>query len=136
MFEIKKTIKKGQYVYALVPDHPSATKNGYVLLHRVLIENKIGRLLQKDEEVHHIDFNPKNNSEDNLQLMKACDHRQLHADLKKGRTMVALICPTCKKEFIVPKNQTHLVKGYKNPTCCSRSCRGIYSRRNYDQGTV
>lgn len=39
LFEIKKVIKKGDYLYALVPDHPNATKNGYVLLHRVVMES-------------------------------------------------------------------------------------------------
>lgn len=33
LFEIKKVIKKGDYLYVFVPDHPNATKNGYVLIH-------------------------------------------------------------------------------------------------------
>lgn len=53
LFEIKKVIKKGDYLYALVPDHPTATKNGYVLLYRVVMENHLGRLLEKNEVVHH-----------------------------------------------------------------------------------
>lgn len=55
MFTIRKEIKKGDYLYALVPDHPNATKNGYVLMHRVIMENHLGRLLGKDEVVHHKD---------------------------------------------------------------------------------
>lgn len=30
---------------------PNATKNGYVLLHRVVMENHLGRLLEKNEVV-------------------------------------------------------------------------------------
>ena len=49
MWNIKKIISKGDYDYALVPEHPKATKNGYVLLHRVIMENHLGRLLNDDE---------------------------------------------------------------------------------------
>jgi len=61
MWDIEKTIKKGDYNYALVKDHPNATKNGYVLEHRIVMENHIGRLLTKDEIVHHINENKKDN---------------------------------------------------------------------------
>lgn len=40
MWNIKKLIHKGEYDYALVPDHPYATKNGYVLYHRVVMEKQ------------------------------------------------------------------------------------------------
>lgn len=69
LFEIKKVIKKGDYLYALVPDHPNATKNGYVLMHRVVTENHLGRLLEKNEIVHHLDENKHNNAIENLQVM-------------------------------------------------------------------
>lgn len=46
MWKIRKIIKKGDYEYALVPEHPNATKNGYVLHHRIVMENSIGRLFQ------------------------------------------------------------------------------------------
>lgn len=100
-----------------------------MLLHLVLIENKIGRLLTEDEEVHHIDLNPKNNDLSNLQLLTKKAHRALHDQLRPKRAMVTLTCPSCLKEFTVPRNQTHLAKGYKNPTACSRSCRGKFSRK-------
>ena len=54
-WNIKKVISKGDYNYALVPEHPNSTKNGYVLLHRIVIENYLGRLLNANEIVHHID---------------------------------------------------------------------------------
>ena len=37
MLTIRKEIKKGDYLYALVPDHPNATKNGYVLMHLLVL---------------------------------------------------------------------------------------------------
>lgn len=59
MWNVKKIINKGDYKYALVPEHPNCTKNGYVLLHRIVMENHLGRLLNTNEIVHHIDHNKK-----------------------------------------------------------------------------
>lgn len=59
MWNVKKIINKGDYLYALVPEHPNCTKNGYVLLHRIVMENHLGRLLNTNEIVHHIDHNKK-----------------------------------------------------------------------------
>jgi len=59
------------YLYLHVPDHPIATKQGYVLYHRLVLDKKIGRLLSKSEVVHHIDDDTKNNHPDNLQLFSS-----------------------------------------------------------------
>lgn len=55
MWDIVGIVSKGDYDYAIVPDHPKAIKYGYVLLHRVIMENHIGRLLTDLEVVHHMD---------------------------------------------------------------------------------
>ena len=44
----------------------NSTSNGYVLLHRVLMENHLGRLLNAEEVVHHIDGDKMNNVLNNL----------------------------------------------------------------------
>lgn len=123
MWSIVKVIKKGDYDYALVPDHPKATKNGYVLLHRVVMENAIGRLLTDSEEVHHIDKNRHNNDISNLQLLSSQEHRNLHAE-EKERKYITLICPICGKHFTIPENKSFIAKKDKNYTCCSRHCGG------------
>ena len=123
MWNIKKIISKGDYQYALVPEHPKATINGYVLLHRVIMENHIGRILNENEVIHHKDHNKKHNVIDNLELMTIAEHARLHG--LKGRQAVLLRCPWCSKEFNKYRNQTHLQKPSKyNCTCCSKSCRG------------
>jgi len=48
-FKILKSIKNGNSYRALVPNHPNANKHGYVLEHRVKMENHIGRLLKRLE---------------------------------------------------------------------------------------
>lgn len=45
---------------------------------KYLIEQNLGRKLDKDETVHHIDGDPANNSLDNLQVINRIEHNKLH----------------------------------------------------------
>lgn len=54
----------------------------YVLEHRLVVEEHIGRKLKRDEDVHHIDFNKLNNDISNLLLLKKDEHTRLHHKLK------------------------------------------------------
>lgn len=128
MWNIKKIISKGDYNYALVPDHPNATANGYVLEHRVVMENYLGRLLNNDEIVHHIDGNKKNNIIENLQVLSSSEHHHLHG-IQIGHKMAKLKCPYCHKIFTRHLVQTFVYKSNKyNCTFCSRSCNGKFFR--------
>lgn len=124
MWNIKKIIKKGDYLYALVPEHPKCTKNGYVLMHRIIMENHLNRVLNDNEVVHHLDENKYNNDISNLQLLDKRRHNSLHGK-KQGHTLVKLKCPWCNTIFEIPKNKSFLVKHSKyNCNCCSIQCRG------------
>ena len=128
IWNIRKTVKKGDYVYAVVPEHPFCTEHGYVLMHRVVMENHIGRLLNSNEIVHHKDRNKKNNSIDNLELLIASEHSRMHR-LEQGKIYVTLRCPWCGKEFDIPKNRSFIIKHNKfNCNCCSTNCRGKFTR--------
>lgn len=122
--EIIKVVKKGDYDYALVKDHPNATSNGYVLYHRVVMENYLGRLLYSDEVVHHKDGNKHNNTIDNLEVLSNKEHSALHA--KRGRAYVELVCKNCGKVFYREKRQ--IKKG--RDAFCSRHCNGDYQRKH------
>ena len=126
MWKIEKVVSKGDYNYAIVKEHPKATKNGYVLEHRIVMENHLGRLLNPNEVVHHKNGNKKDNKVENLEVCEAKEHAKRHG-LKQGRQWVSLKCPWCKKIFIRPRNKTFLVKPDKY-TSCSPSCRGRLSR--------
>ena len=63
------------------------TQDGYVLItvgkrrmleHRWVMEQSIGRPLEKDEDVHHVNQVKTDNRIENLQLMKKGEHTRLH----------------------------------------------------------
>ena len=71
----KGRYKENGYVLAKAPYHPNANSRGYVAVHRLIMENKLGRYLDKRTElVHHIDGNRENNSIDNLKLITPKEH--------------------------------------------------------------
>jgi hypothetical protein len=47
------------------------------------MEQYLGRLLTKDEFVHHIDGNKQNNHIDNLVMVTAKQHSMTHKELKR-----------------------------------------------------
>lgn len=69
-----------KYILLHKPDHPNS-RRGYIRKHRYIMEQKIGRYLNNDEIVHHIDGNTLNNSIENLQLMKKTDHDRMNTIL-------------------------------------------------------
>lgn len=137
MWNVQKIVSKGDYNYAVVPEHPKRTKNNYVLEHRVVMENYLGRLLDDDEVVHHINGNKKDNRIENLEVLSNEEHAKLHGS-KVGHKMVMLKCPWCKKVFSIEKRQSFLDKHGKYPcTCCSNECRGkLYSRIQHHGLTI
>lgn len=56
------------YRFVYQPRHPNAPKSGWVAEHRLVMEAKLGRLLNREEVVHHADRNGLNNDPENLVL--------------------------------------------------------------------
>lgn len=65
------------YLRILAWDHPNNNK-GYMLAHRLLMEQKIGRLLRDEEVVHHIDEDKLHNELSNLFLCTPDEHTRIH----------------------------------------------------------
>lgn len=78
-----RTTDKAGYVLVWAPDHPFANRAGYVREHRLVAEEKLGRLLLPTEVVHHIDDDPSNNSPENLVVFES--NGQHLAATRKGR---------------------------------------------------
>jgi hypothetical protein len=125
MNKIIKIVSKGEYNYAYVPSHPNATKNGYVLEHRVIMENSINRLLTNKEIVHHKDGNKKNNLLSNLELMTRAEHTSHHNP--KLHRKALLTCANCETLFQRDWRNRPEAKGQTN-AFCSRSCNGKFQR--------
>lgn len=59
------------YIYRLAKNHPNADKEGYVLEHRLIMEGLIGRLLSRQEIVHHLNGIKDDNRVENLELLSS-----------------------------------------------------------------
>lgn len=66
-----------------VNGHPFASKNGYMLRSRLVMEKKLGRYLEPNEVVHHINFIVDDDRPKNLQLFaNPSAHTTYHMKLR------------------------------------------------------
>ena len=127
LWDIEKIVKSGEYLFAVVRGHPNAYEHDYVLAHRVVMENKLGRLLKGDEVVHHKDGNKHNNHPNNLLLESRSVHTSRHLR-EKGQSWVTLKCPQCGKLFDRERRTTQLTQKTKHYTACSLECSGGFTK--------
>lgn len=80
--------------------------------HRYIMEQHLGRKLKRNEYVHHINGNKRDNRLENLQIMSPAEHNDLH----KTKLPKTKICKVCGKEFEPP------VKHRGRNTICSHEC--------------
>ncbi|RLG01693.1 hypothetical protein DRN58_01225 [Thermococci archaeon] len=95
---------------------------------KFLMEVKLGRFLEKNETVDHIDGNPRNNDYSNLRILKRDDHAKV--EVKRLKRM-QFKCPMCGKTFWLSGKKLHDAiwnrKRGKVGPFCSKSCAGRYS---------
>jgi len=60
-----------KYVRCPIEFLPMVRKNGYVMEHRLIVAQLLGRCLKRSEVVHHVDHNPENNDPANLMLFSS-----------------------------------------------------------------
>ena len=88
LFKILDIVKGtgGGYLYCCTdPIHPNSEvrkdrKKRYIYLHRVVMENSLGRLIKPHEQVDHKDGNKENNAPSNLVLLERGPHQKSHAE--------------------------------------------------------
>lgn len=115
------------YIEIMMPNHPNARSNGTILEHRYVAEQKLGRLLKKNEVVHHLDEIKTHNNPDNLIVFKTnSDHSRFHKIgekiLQNDGTYICPIsaskikkCERCGKYYIYSNMN-------KNKKYCSDEC--------------
>lgn len=78
-----RTIDKRGYVKLYIPkNHSLATMRdarGQIYEHRIVMARKLGRILNDDEHIHHVNGNKTDNSLNNLRLVDPHEHASRHA---------------------------------------------------------
>ncbi len=75
----KGRVKRSSGYYAIrKTDHPFASRDGYVMEHRLVMEEHLGRYLTPEEDVHHINGIKTDNRIENLELLSKSEHARLH----------------------------------------------------------
>lgn len=65
------------YVLVYAPDHPKTGYTGYVREHRLVMERVYGRMLDRTEEVHHLNGDKTDNRVVNLEVLPRSFHRRI-----------------------------------------------------------
>ena len=109
---------------------------------RMIMEEHIGRPLESNEQIHHIDGDVTNNDISNLQILKLGEHQKLHSQKYFDKEMV---CPWCGTTFIwTAKSQSDFYgnlnsrRRYRTIVgrpFCSKHCAGCYIRNEQLKGS-
>lgn len=76
-----RTYNAKGYVLVRAPNHPHARNGGFVLEHRLVMEYDLGRYLEPDEVVHHINEIVDDNRRENLRLYPSIvEHLAFHKE--------------------------------------------------------
>jgi len=133
----------GRYTVQLIPigntGKKGSIKRKWIAYSRYLMSVQLGRILESNETVDHINGNKIDDRIDNLQLLSFADNSR-KAVVEQNRTlkMVELQCPYCEKIFVRAHHHTFLSAKNSNKTFCSRSCstKFQHSGKTFDKANV
>lgn len=97
--DIKLEISTGYLYFKDCKSHLAIGNSCKVRVHRFLAEILVGRPLEEDEHVHHIDGNRINNEFSNLQVLSASEHSILHHSMSGDSLTKEIKCLQCDKLF-------------------------------------
>ena len=81
----------GKYCMIYAPFHPNCDGDGYVMEHRLVMEEKIKRYLLSSEIIHHLNGDPRDNHIKNLELHNRKSHAKAHFDAVKEVARLKLL---------------------------------------------
>lgn len=94
------------YKMIFLPNHPMTHTKGYVYEHRLVMAEKLGRLLSSNELVHHINHNQGDNRPENLKLVTRKNHMSNHQDYFDRYKKAVNLTREQLKELYQNKNMT------------------------------
>lgn len=101
---------------------------------RYLMEQKLGRPLSPNEDVHHIDGDVTNNDLSNLEIVPHGEHQKVHSQKYFDKYV---FCDYCGKEFLwLATQQRNHYSNLSKKNChyhghifCSKQCAGKFGRK-------
>lgn len=107
------------------PSHPKRNSKGLYPLHRVVLENKLGRILTKEEHAHHKNGDKNDNREENLEVLTVSEHSKFHKTSEK----IKYKCD-CGNYFYVKPHvlKLRVLRNKCGKIFCSRSCGAKFSK--------
>lgn len=96
----KRLTNKQGYILLWKPKHPMSNAVGYLLEHRFVMSEKLGRYIERDEIVHHLNSVKTDNRPENISLTDRSKHSRDHSmDSEERKRRSKMMKDMRKKRF-------------------------------------
>ena len=115
-------LSKDGYVLEHLPSHHRASsRDGMVPQHILVAEDRLGKNIGREFEIHHVDMNKSNNSPDNLVVLTPKEHKIVHRQNDVGG--IHNVDPFALRDYI---RDHGLVKACKKFRISTATVRSVY----------